>query len=144
MARTKTTARKHPPGRAPPILTGLGLHNKPLAQAARKGVPPKLRKFGQKRKFRPGTVALREIRKYQHGRESLLPLAPFSRLVREILHGEQRMVARIQSSALHALREAAEAYMVQNLEEANLCAIHAKRVTIQPKDLHLAMRIRGQ
>ena len=140
MARTKTTARKHPPGRAPPSLSGQGIHKKPIALAARKGDP----KIGQKRRFRPGTVALREIRKYQRGGESLLPLAPFSRLVREVLNNESLRVGRIQSSALHALREAAEAYLVQTLEDANLCAIHAKRVTIQPKDLQLAIRIRGQ
>ncbi|KAI9183973.1 centromeric DNA-binding histone H3-like protein cse4 [Blastocladiella emersonii ATCC 22665] len=97
-----------------------------------------------KRRYRPGTVALREIRKYQKTTDLLLRRLPFSRLVREItddLMPTQQF--RWQASALGALQEAAESYIVHLMEDANLCAIHAKRVTLMTKDLHLARRIRG-
>jgi histone H3/H4 len=51
---------------------------------------------------------------------------------------------RFQSSAISALQEASEAFLVGIFEDTNLCAIHAKRVTIFPKDIHLARRIRGE
>lgn len=95
-------------------------------------------------RFRPGTVALREIRKYQKSSELLLRKMPFQRLVRQVtqeLFPEKGV--RFQSSALHALQEASEAYLVGCFEDANLCAIHAKRITIMIKDLKLAARIRG-
>jgi len=53
------------------------------------------------------------------------------------------MELRFQSAAIMALQEAAEAYLVGLFEDSNLCAIHAKRITIMPKDLQLARRIRG-
>ncbi len=104
-------------------------------------------------RFRPGTVALREIRRYQKSTELLIRKLPFQRLVREIAqdfkvrtlplvrHGVQRLThgaqtdLRFQSSAVMALQEASEAYLVSLFEDTNLAAIHAKRVTIQPKDL---------
>jgi histone H3 len=95
------------------------------------------------RRFRPGTVALREIRRYQRGTELLLRKLPFQRLVREISQ-EFKSDIRWQSKATEALQEAAEAYMVGLFEDTNLCAIHAKRVTIMPKDMNLARRIRGE
>lgn len=93
------------------------------------------------KKYRPGTVALREIRKYQKSTESLIPFAPFSRLVREIANRVAHDF-RFQKTAVLAIREAAEAYITQVLEESNVCAIRAKRVTIMPKDIQLANRIR--
>jgi histone H3 len=98
------------------------------------------------RRMRPGTVALREIRKYQKSTDLMIRKAPFMRLVKEIVQdmcapGEQ---LRMQSTAILALQEAAESYLVQLFEDTNLCAIHAKRVTIMPKDLQLARRIRGE
>ncbi|KAM5353752.1 hypothetical protein ACJ41O_000402 [Fusarium nematophilum] len=98
-----------------------------------------------KRRYRPGTVALREIRQYQSNTKLLLRKLPFARLVREIAltlrpRGEGM---RWQSQAIMALQEAAEAYMVHLFEDTNLCAIHAKRVTIMQKDIQLARRIRG-
>jgi len=93
-------------------------------------------------RFRPGTVALREIRRYQKSTELLLRKMPFQRLVREIASGCKTDV-RFQAAAVEALQEAAEAYLVGMFEDANLCAIHAHRVTVMPKDLHLARRIRG-
>merc|ERR1712091_137545 len=94
-------------------------------------------------RFRPGTVALREIRRFQKSTELLIRKLPFQRLVREIA-SEFKNDLRFQSSAVLALREAAEAYMVGLFEDTNLCAIHAKRVTIMPKDMQLARRIRGE
>ncbi|KAG7174466.1 histone H3-5-like [Homarus americanus] len=96
----------------------------------------------RKLRFRPGTVALREIRHFQRGTNLLIPKLPFSRLVREILVGFRKDF-RVQSLALMALQEAAECYIVGLLEMANLCSIHAKRVTIYPQDLKLVRRIRG-
>ncbi|EMS67093.1 Histone H3.2 [Triticum urartu] len=92
---------------------------------------------------RPGTVALREIRKYQKSTELLIRKLPFQRLVREIAQ-DFKTDLRFQSSAVSALQEAAEAYLVGLFEDTNLCAIHAKRVTIMPKDIQLARRIRGE
>merc|ERR1712167_121040 len=94
-------------------------------------------------RFRPGTVALREIRKYQKSTELLIRKLPFQRLVREIAQ-EYKQDLRFQSSAVLALQEAAEAYLVGLFEDTNLCAIHAKRVTIMAKDIHIARRIRGE
>jgi len=94
-------------------------------------------------RYRPGTVALREIRRYQKTTELLIRKLPFQRLVREIAQ-EYKHDLRFQGTAIMALQEAAEAYLVGLFEDTNLCAIHAKRVTIMPKDLHLARRIRGE
>ena len=94
----------------------------------------------------PGRLALREIRHYQRTTDLLLRRLPFARLVREIAQtyvvddGEEK---RWQVDAIEALQEAAEDYLVHLFEDANLCAIHAKRVTIQVKDIQLARRIRG-
>lgn len=94
-------------------------------------------------RFRPGTIALREIRKFQKSTQLLIKKAPFRRLVREIADDLRRDL-RFQSSALEALQEASEAYLVLILEDANLAAIHGKRITIQPKDIQLVRRIRGE
>jgi histone H3 len=111
-------------------------------QAARKSAPAT---GGVKKphRYRPGTVALREIRKYQKSTELLIRKLPFQRLVREIAQ-DFKTDLRFQSSAVLALQEAAEAYLVGLFEDTNLCAIHAKRVTIMPKDIQLARRIRGE
>lgn len=93
--------------------------------------------------FRPGTVALREIRRYQKSTELLIRKLPFQRLVREIAQ-DFKTDLRFQSAAIGALQEASEAYLVGLFEDTNLCAIHAKRVTIMPKDIQLARRIRGE
>ena len=102
---------------------------------------------GQQKKphrYRPGTVALREIRRYQKSTELLIRKLPFQRLVREIAQDLGKINIRFQSGAIMALQEASEAYLVGLLEDSNLCAIHAKRVTIMPKDIQLACRIRGR
>lgn len=133
MARTKQTARKSTGGKAP---------RKQLATKARKSTPET---GGVKKphRYRPGTVALREIRRYQKSTELLIRKLPFQRLVREIAQ-DFKTDLRFQSSAIGALQEAAEAYLVALFEDTNLCAIHAKRVTIFPKDIQLARRIRGE
>ena len=94
-------------------------------------------------RYRPGTVALREIRKYQKSTDNLIRRQPFQRLVREIAQDFKKEL-RFQSSAIMALQEAAEAYLVGLFEDTNLCAIHARRVTIMPKDMQLARRLRGE
>ncbi|KAK1733506.1 histone H3 [Skeletonema marinoi] len=95
------------------------------------------------RRMRPGEKALREIREYQSSSSLLLRRLPFARLVREIQYGMTRQPYRWQGSAILALQEAAEAHLVGLFEDTNLCAIHSKRVTIMPKDMQLARRIRG-
>ncbi|KAF7822415.1 histone H3.2 [Senna tora] len=116
MARTKQTARKSTGGKAP---------RKQLATKAARKSAPATGGVKKPHRFRPGTVALRE------------------RLVREIAQ-DFKTDLRFQSSAVAALQEAAEAYLVGLFEDTNLCAIHAKRVTIMPKDIQLARRIRGE
>jgi len=134
MARTKQTARKSTGGKAPRKFLGV--------VAARMRAAPSYGGIKKPHRYRPGTVALREIRKYQKSTELLIRKVPFQRLVREIAQ-DYKMDLRFQSSAILALQEAAEAYLVGLFEDTNLCAIHAKRVTIMVKDLQLARRIRG-
>lgn len=95
------------------------------------------------RRYRPGSVAVREIRKYRRSTDLLIQKLPFQRLVREITHDIVKKEVRFQTAALAALQEAAEAYLVGLFEDTNLCAAHAKRVTIMPNDMTLARRIRG-
>ena len=94
-------------------------------------------------RYRPGTVALREIRCYQKSTELLIKKLSFQRLVREIAQ-DIKTDLRFQSSAIMALQEALKAYLVGLFEDTNLCAIHAKQVTIMPRDIQLARRIRGE
>ena len=143
MARTKQTARKQVAtgGKAPRKQVS-GKEQLNLKQAARKSAPIQ---GGVKKphRYRPGTVALREIRKFQKSTDLLIRKLPFQRVVREIAQ-EYKNDLRFQSQAVLALQEAAEAYLVGLFEDTNLCAIHAKRVTIMPKDMQLARRIRGE
>jgi len=96
-----------------------------------------------RRRYRPGQRALKEIRFYQNNTELLIRRLPFSRLVREVQTLFFRKPYRWQADAMLALQEAAESHIVGLFEDANLCTIHAKRVTITPKDMQLARRIRG-
>ncbi|XP_030050730.1 histone H3-like centromeric protein A [Microcaecilia unicolor] len=97
-----------------------------------------------RRRYRPGTRALMEIRQYQKSTELLIRKLPFSRLVREIcLSFTRGYDYKWQSMALLALQEAAEAFLVRLFEDAYLCTIHAKRVTLFVQDIQLARRIRG-
>ncbi|CAL9130572.1 unnamed protein product [Musa acuminata var. zebrina] len=148
MARTKQTARKSTGGKAPckQLATKVTITCRccsyRCSSAARKTMPLA---GGVKKphRFRPGTVALREIRKYQKSTDLLIRKLPFQRLVREVAQ-DFKTDLRFQSHAVLALQEAAEAYLVGLFEDVNLCAIHAKRVTIMPKDVELARRIRGE
>ncbi|KAH0546899.1 hypothetical protein KQX54_015885 [Cotesia glomerata] len=128
MARTKQTARKSTGGKAP---------RKQLATKAARKSAPATGGVKKPHRYRPGTVALREIRRYQKSTELLIRKLPFQRLVREIAQ-DFKTDLRFQSSAVMALQEASEAYLVGLFEDTNLCAIHAKRVTIMPKDIQLA------
>ena len=127
-----------------------GLQKKTAAKKAKKS-GMKAPKGGVKRLYRyqPGTVALKEIRRYQKSTDLLIRKLPFQRLVREIASDSEVILSpcgkvRFQSAAVMALQEAAEAYLVGLFEDTNLCAIHAKRVTIMPNDIQLARRIRGE
>jgi len=96
-----------------------------------------------RRRMRPGERALREIRQYQKSTDLLIRKLPFARLVREVTHQFTSKDFRWQAAAILALQEAAEAHLVGLFEDANLCTIHAKRVTVMVKDIQLARRIRG-
>ncbi|XP_010610324.1 histone H3.1 [Fukomys damarensis] len=133
MARTKQTARKSTGGKAP---------RKQLARVGYKTAPA-TGSVKRAHRYRPGTVALREIRRYQKSTELLIRRLPFQRLVREIAQ-DFKTHLRFQSSAVMAMQEACESYLVMLFEDTNLCAIHAKRVTIMPKDIQLARRIRRE
>ena len=95
------------------------------------------------RRYRPGTVALREIHRYQKMTELLIRRLPFQRLVREIAQDFKGRL-NFASGTILALQEVAEAYLVGLIEDTNLCAIHAKHITIMPKDIQLARSIRGE
>ena len=171
MARTKQTARKSTGGKAPrkQLATKAARKSAPATGGVKKVIPSRFLHceailhdlatahfmifdkvdadcvlvLMQPHRYRPGTVALREIRKYQKSTELLIRKLPFQRLGREIAQ-DFKTDLRFQSSAVLALQEAAEAYLVGLFEDTNLAAIHAKRVTIMPKDIQLARRIRGE
>ncbi|KAK7115482.1 hypothetical protein V1264_001339 [Littorina saxatilis] len=136
MARTKHTAFKSTRGKIPPRkqLTAK-THRRPKSMSATGGVK-------KPHRYRPGAVALREIRRYQKSTELLIPKLSFQRLVREIVQNF-KVELRFQSGTLLALQGACEAYLVSLFADTNLCAIHARRVTITPRDIFLARRIRG-
>ena len=112
-----------------------------------KAVPGVARTGGIKRPnhYRPrrGMKAIKEIRKFQKSSQLLLKKVPFQRLVREIAQNHS-IALRFQLDALLALQESTEAFLVGLFDDVNLCAIHAKRITIMPKDMQLALRIRGK
>ena len=94
--------------------------------------------------YRPGTMALREIRRYQKSTELLIRKLPFQQFVWELAQNFSKGDWRFTADAIKAFQEVAEAYIVEIFEDTNLCAIHAKRVTIMPKDIQLARRLRGE
>ena len=156
MARSKTTAKKKTggPGKAPckqlatknprKMLTAAQARkNAAKAMAAGKQGNPQTGGLKRPMRWRPGTVALRKICRYQKTTELLIRKKPFSRLVREIAQ-DFKTDLRFQPQAIAALQEVAEAYLVGLFEDTNLCGIHAKRVTIMPKDLQLVRRIWGE
>jgi histone H3 len=133
MARTKQTARRSAGGKAP---------RKQLATLAARSSAKSSKGLKKTHRYRPGTVALRDIRKYQKSTELLIAKLPFQRLVREIAQ-DFKTELRFQASAVMALQEMSESYITSLFEDSNLCTIHGKRVTMMPKDIQLARRIRG-
>ena len=107
--------------------------------------PPRKTTAGASRphRYRPGTRVLLEIRRLQRSTDLIIKRLPFERLVRDIA-SEFMSNPRFQRVTILALQEASEAYSVKLFEDTNLLAIHAKRITITPKDLRLAQRIRGE
>ncbi|KAL7157801.1 hypothetical protein ABFS83_02G101300 [Erythranthe nasuta] len=144
MARTKQSARKGSRKRVNPS-TSTPQPQSNLRRSPRTIATP-TKSDGKKvqRRRKPGTVALREIRKYQKTCNLLIPAAPFIRTVREISFHYAPSIARWQAEALVVIQEAAEDYIVELFGEAVLCAIHAKRVTLMKKDFELARRIGGK
>ncbi len=132
-----------------PIQSYNGAAEVQCAFAPRKQLSVKSRKTlssakpARPHRFRPGTVALRQIRQYQKSTELLVRKLPMQRVVREIAQ-DFKTDLRFEGLALLALQEATEAYLVGLFEDSNLCAIHAKRVTVMPKDIQLARRLRGE
>ena len=133
MARSKQTARKSTGGKYPRYH--LATH------AARKTAPTSA-VVKKPHRFRPGTKALREIRKYQRSTEPLIRRLPFQRLVKELA---QNLAPgyRFQSVSIRALQEAAEDFLVGLFQDSQHCAVHANRVTVMARDISLAARIRG-
>mmetsp|Transcript_9306 Transcript_9306/g.15851 ORF Transcript_9306/g.15851 Transcript_9306/m.15851 type:complete len:171 (-) Transcript_9306:109-621(-) len=168
MARTKQTARKSTGGKAPrkhiaskAATTGFsfgggfgtnqpqpsgGLFGNNATPTFGSSPVSKPSFFGGVKKphrFRPGTVALREIRKYQKSTDLLIRRITFERLAREVAQ-DYKSDLRFQRSAIDALHEATEHYVVGLFEDSNLAAIHARRTTVHTKDIQLARRIRGE
>ena len=141
MARTKQTARKSTGGKAP---------RKRLATKAARRSAPATTGIKKPHRYCPGTVGLRKICHYQKSTDLLIRKLPFQRLAREVLQDlnqpgfRRHDVERFRSTSLLAMQESVEAFSVGLFEDANLCAIHARRVTIMPKDMQLALRIRGE
>ncbi|CAL8316403.1 unnamed protein product [Arctogadus glacialis] len=133
---------KHAVSEGTKAVTKYTSSKKQLATKAARKSAPATGGVKKPHRYRPGTVALREIRRYQKSTELLIRKLPFQRLVREIAQ-DFKTDLRFQSSAVMALQEASEAYLVGLFEDTNLCAIHAKRVTIMPKDIQLARRKTG-
>lgn len=121
-------------------IKNLSVQNKTISKHTNSVVDIKAKK---KRRFKPGTRALSEIRKYQKTTDFLIPRLPFQRLVKEITQNNFKNEYRFQSAAIDALRAASEDFIVGVMEDTNLIAIHSKRVTVMEKDLKLAQRIRA-
>ena len=142
MARTKNTSRKSA-GKVPRSAIVPKKSAKPKAKPKPKPKPTKQVGTTTLRRFLPGTVALRDIRRYQKGTEMLLRKLPFQRLVRELAQVEKEGI-RFQASAVLAMQEATESYMINLFADTCMCAIHGGRVTIMPRDIQLARRLRGE
>jgi len=134
MARTRKTARLSTDGEALLSLSWAAAWRATKAKAGGKAAVT--------RRYRPGTVGLRDIRTFQRSGELLNSKLSFQRLKREITQ-EYTNVARLEASAVLALQEAAEAHLLGLFQDAQLCLIHANRVTVMAKDIRLARRIRG-
>eukprot|EP01119_Soliformovum_irregulare_P011420 TRINITY_DN2850_c0_g1_i1.p1 TRINITY_DN2850_c0_g1~~TRINITY_DN2850_c0_g1_i1.p1 ORF type:complete len:155 (-),score=16.68 TRINITY_DN2850_c0_g1_i1:54-518(-) len=134
-----------PRATAKKTLTPNSKNSESPSKSRRKQSSPKKRPKPRKpHRARPGVAALKEIRKFQKTTDLLIRKLPFARLVRELAANiTTDEIYRWRAEALLALQTAAESYLVHLFEDANLCAIHGKRVTIMPKDIQLSRRIRG-
>ena len=141
MPRTKVTARKF-----------LGNHNPtkkltPPPTKRRMGGTPPQGNVMKKRRYRPGTVSLREIRKYQTSTDLLIPKLAFQRLVKEMIQDECRErdipTKKIQSPAILTLQCVCEDYVTELFNMSQRTAIHAKRITVIPDDIKIVMDLRG-
>jgi histone H3 len=129
---------------APSKFIGATLAQKAMKKKINARSAPSVGGIKRPYRYRPGTVALREIRRYQKSTKILIPKLPFSRFIREVAGTLYPTKAfRFQASAINAVQQATEAFAVTLFEDANLCAIHAKRQTVMKKDFELALRIRG-
>ena len=141
MVRTKQTAKKSLPsshGKLKKLFA-----KRQLRSNAKTEAPEHIKK----KRLKIGAGALRDIRRLQRTTNLLIPRRPFQRVVREVATRVSREAGqdlRFQASALLALQEAAEVYLVCLFEDANLAAIHAKRVTIFPSDIDFVRRLRGE
>ncbi len=134
MARVKQTARKSTGGKPP------HLH---LATKAARQSAQQIGSVKKPHHYCPGMVALREIRKFQKTTHLLIRKAPFQRLVRELAQKIGKSDLQMQSTAVLALQEAAEAFMIDVFSDANLCMMHSKRVTIIAKDMVILVASEG-
>ncbi|KAM4795777.1 histone H3-like centromeric protein A [Rhinophrynus dorsalis] len=138
-SQSKSRRKSRPPRRvSPPVpsTSGAGRGHEPVERREQE-VP-------HRRRFRPQTRALMEIRKYQESTELLIKKASFYRLVKEVTDSYSPYpIYKWQSMALMALQEAAEAFLVRLFEDSYLCSLHAKRVTLYAQDIQLARKIRG-
>lgn len=145
LARGKGPARKTVGSKtASKTLGGKALRRIPLNRRS----APATGGVKKPHRYRPGTVALREIRRYQKSTNLMIPKMPFVKIVREITQDEGKRVFekdyRWQGAALLASQTAAEDYLTVQLEDANVCALHTKRCTVMPKDIQLVRRIKGE
>ncbi|KDQ50486.1 hypothetical protein JAAARDRAFT_211657 [Jaapia argillacea MUCL 33604] len=134
MARSKGTARK--------TLRGKSSRLQRAAKSPRHTIQISTSGVKKPHHCHPCTVVFWEIRRYQKSTDFLIRKLPFQRLLREIAQDFQTYL-RFQLTAIAALQEASESYLVSLFKETNYAAIHAKRVTIQSKDLAFALRFRG-
>lgn len=121
----------------------LGLHS-PLSDTESAGGALAKIKVKKRRKFRPGTVAYREIKQMQLSVDACIPAAPFKKLVKEIVREQTQEELRIKPEAIAALRSISEDYLVKKFEDAQLLAIHANRTTVQTDDLRRVGTLRKE
>ena len=140
MPKTKSASKKVPSKAVSKKKAGPS--KKSMSASKSSKAKPSAPKDRKKPRFHAGTVALREIKRYQKSTDLLIPRAPFGRLVRDICSGIDNDL-RFASQALLALQEATEAFLVGLFEDTALCAVHAKRQTVTKADMLLARRIRG-
>ncbi len=134
MAHTKQTARKSTGGAIPCFH---------LATKSALGATQKAIAVRKPHRWRPGTVAIREIQKFKKNTDLLIRKAPVQRLVCKIALKFEKSNLQMQSTAVLALQEAADYFMVDVFSNTNLCTMHCKHVTIMKKDMVLACCIQG-